>query len=149
MVVRAATHPQLDPIPYQLEVDKGWPTSVIPGGGPPADANVRLVRQDRQGLLDGGRQDGAGRKMAGAAKLKSAREQIHKKERKRSPARAAWLAALEKNAAYIFSGSRGLRVRHPRKIDNREARCTINSQSSRSGATSPPPAPGARERAAA
>ncbi len=109
MIVRAGDPlAQLDPVLYQYEVD-GALASLhnLQAEVKSAEVNVRLVRRDRQALLDGAkaRRSEAERAVKAADVEVGTREQIHQKEKETLAALKAQLPgllALEKNARLYY-----------------------------------------------
>ena len=108
IVVAGAPLAQLDPVPFQLEVDrlladlKNAQAEVRA-----ADVNVRLVRQDRRALLDGAsaRRAEAERAARAAEVEVQTRGQIHRKEQEllaSQRAQVPGLAAVEENARLYY-----------------------------------------------
>ena len=99
---------QIDPVPFQLEVDQALADlRQLEAQARASEVNVRLVRQDRKGLLDGakGRLGEADRARRAAGVEVQARRQFHEKERELLAARKAQmpgLLALERNARDYF-----------------------------------------------
>jgi membrane fusion protein, multidrug efflux system len=95
---------QLDPVPFQLEVDRALAdVRNAQAEVRAADVNVRLVRQDRRALLDGAsaKRDEAERAARAAEVEVQTRGQIHHKEEELLASQRAQLpglAALEENA---------------------------------------------------
>jgi membrane fusion protein (multidrug efflux system) len=99
---------QLDPVPFQLEVDRVLADlRNAQAEASAAAVNVRLVRQDRRALLDGARARRAeAERAARAAEVEvHTRTQIHHKEEEllaSERAQAPGLAALEENARLYY-----------------------------------------------
>jgi membrane fusion protein, multidrug efflux system len=109
MIVKAGDAlAQIDPVPFQLEVDQAIADlRQLEAQARALEINVRLVRQDRKALLDGakGRLGEADRARQAAGVDVRTREQIHAKERELLAARKAQLPgllALERNARDYF-----------------------------------------------
>ncbi len=109
MIVKAGDAlAQIDPVPFQLEVDQAIADlRQLEAQARALEINVRLVRQDRKALLDGakGRLGEADRARQAASVDVQTREQIHAKERELLAARKAQLPgllALERNARDYF-----------------------------------------------
>lgn len=131
MIVRAGDPiAQLDPVPYQLEVDKVLADlHNLQAEVRSAEVNVRLVRQDRKGLLDGARAKRAeAERGARASEVEvQSRAQIHQKEREMLASlksQLPGLLALEKNARLYFERFNRLAASGDVPVqdrDNREA----------------------------
>src|SRR5262249_34129457 len=99
---------QLDPVPFQLEVDRAVADLRNAQAEVRAAAvNVQLVRQDRRALLEGAnaRRNEAERAARAAEVEVQTREQIHRKEQELVAAQRAQvpgLAALEENARLYY-----------------------------------------------
>src|SRR6516165_1303865 len=104
IVAAGAPLAQLDPVPFQLEVDRALADLRNAQAEVRAAAvNVRLVRQDRRALLDGASaRRGEAEQAARAAEVEvQTRGQIHRKEQELLASQRAQLpglAALEDNA---------------------------------------------------
>jgi membrane fusion protein (multidrug efflux system) len=108
IVAAGAPLAQLDPIPFQLEVDRLLADLRNAQAEMSAAAvNVRLVRQDRRALLDGSKaRRGEAERMARAAQVEvQTRGQMHRKEEEllgSQRAQIPGLAALEENARLYY-----------------------------------------------
>ena len=108
IVAAGAPLAQLDPVPYQLEVDRALADlRNLQAEVRAAAVNVRLVRQDRRALLDGASaRRGEAERAARAAEVEiETRGQIHHKEQEllgSQRAQVPGLAALEENARLYY-----------------------------------------------
>ena len=108
IVAAGAPLAQLDPVPFQLEVDRLLADLKNAQAEVRAAAvNVRLVRQDRRALLDGASaRRGEAERAARAAEVEvQTRGQIHRKEQEllaSQRAQVPGLAALEENARLYY-----------------------------------------------
>jgi membrane fusion protein (multidrug efflux system) len=108
IVTAGAPLAQLDPVPYQLEVDRALADlRNLRAEERAAAVNVRLVRQDRRALLDGASaRRGEAERAARAAEVDvETRGQIHHKEQEllgSQRAQVPGLAALEENARLYY-----------------------------------------------
>src|SRR3954470_22042769 len=105
MIVKAGDPiAQIDPVPFQLEVDQeSADLRRLEAEARAAEVNVRLVRRDRKAQLDGAiaRRGEAERKKKAAEVVIATRERIHEKEREllaSQEARLPGLVALARNA---------------------------------------------------
>ena len=132
---------QLDPVPFQLEVDRVLADlRNARAEVRAATVNVRLVRQDRHALLDGAsaRRGEAERAERAAEVEVQTRGQIHRKEQEllaSQRAQVPGLAALEENARLYYerfsrlaaSGDVTVQERDNREATYREARAKLES----------------------
>ena len=108
IVAAGAPLAQLDPVPFQLEVDRVLADLRNARAEVRAAAvNVRLIRQDRRALLDGATaRRGEAERAARAAEVEiQTRGQIHRKEQEllaSQRAQVPGLAALEENARLYY-----------------------------------------------
>jgi len=141
MVIAGAPLAQLDPIPFQLEVDRVLADLRDAQAEVRAAAvNVRLVRQDRSALLDGASaRRGEAERAARAVEVEvQTRTQIHRKEQEllaSQRAQVSGLAALEENARLYYqrfsrlakSGDVPVQDRDNRAATYREATAKLES----------------------
>lgn len=142
MVVAAgAPLAQLDPVPYQLEVDRALADlRNLQAEVRSAAVNVRLVSQDRKALLDGAsaRKGEADRAVRAAEVQVRTRGQIHRKELERLAslrAQLPGLVALARNARLYYerfsrlasSGDIPVQDRDNREAALREATAKVES----------------------
>ncbi len=142
MIVRAGDPlAQLDPVPYQLEVDKALSDlHNLQAEVRSSEVNVRLVRQDRKALLDGAkaRQAEADRSARAAQVEVQSRAQIHQKEREMLASlksQLPGLRALEANARLYYerfsrlaaSGDVPIQDRDNREATLRDATAKVES----------------------
>jgi membrane fusion protein, multidrug efflux system len=142
MIVSAgAPLAQLDPVPFQLEVDRllaDLRNAQAAARG--AAVNLRLIRQDRRALLDGASaRRGEAERAARAAEVEvQTRGQIHRKEEEllaSQRAQVPGLAALEENAKLYYerfsrladSGDVPVQDRDNRAATYREAMAKLES----------------------
>ena len=108
IVAAGAPLAQLDPVPFQLEVDRVLADlRNAQAEVRTAAVNVRLVRQDRRALLDGASaRRGEAERAARAAEVEvQTRGQIHRKEQEllaSQRAQVPGLAAIEENARLYY-----------------------------------------------
>ena len=141
IVAAGAPLAQLDPVPFQLEVDRALADLRNAQAEVRAAAvNVRLVRQDRRALLDGASaRRGEAERAARAAEVEvQTRGQIHRKEQELLASQGAQvpgLAALEENARLYYqrfsrlaaSGDVPVQDRDNRAATYREATAKLES----------------------
>src|SRR6516165_11316684 len=141
IVAAGAPLAQLDPVPFQLEVDRALADLRNSQAEVRAAAvNVQLVRQDRRALLDGSKaRRGEAERMARAAEVEvQTRGQIHRKEEEllaSQRAQVPGLAALEENARLYYerfsrlaaSGDIPVQDRDNRAATYREATAKLES----------------------
>src|SRR3984957_10261239 len=141
IVAAGAPLAQLDPVPFQLEVDRVLADlKNAQAEGRAAAVNLRLVRQDRHALLDGASaRRGEAERAARAAEVEvQTRGQIHRKEQEllaSQRARVPGLAALEENARLYYqrfsrlaaSGDIPVQDRDNRAATYREAMAKLES----------------------
>ena len=141
IVAAGAPLAQLDPVPFQLEVDRVLADLRNAQAEVRAAAvNVRLVRQDRRALLDGASaRRGEAERAARAAEVEvQTRGQIHRKEQEllaSQRAQVPGLAALEENARLYYerfsrlaaSGDVPVQDRDNRAATYREATAKLES----------------------
>ena len=142
MIVSAgAPLAQLDPVPFQLEVDRVLADlRNAQAEARAAAVNVRLVREDRRALLDGASaRRGEAERAARAAEVEvQTRGQIHRKEQELLASQRAQipgLAALEENARLYYerfsrlaaSGDIPVQDRDNRAANYREATAKLES----------------------
>ena len=141
IVAAGAPLAQLDPVPFQLEVDRVLADlRNAQAEVRAATVNLRLVRQDRRALLDGAsaRRGEAERAVRVTEVEVQTRGQIHRKEREllaSQRARVPGLAALEENARLYYerfsrlaaSGDIPLQDRDNRAATYREATAKLES----------------------
>src|SRR6516162_11281198 len=130
IVAAGAPLAQLDPVPFQLEVDRlVADLRNAQAEVRAATVNVQLVRQDRRALLDGAtaRRGEAERAVRAAQVEVQTREQIHHKEQEllaSQRAQVPGLAALEENARLYYERFSRLAASGDvpvQDLDNREA----------------------------
>jgi membrane fusion protein (multidrug efflux system) len=130
IVTAGAPLAQLDPVPFQLEVDRLLADlKNAQAEMRAADVNVRLIRQDRRALLDGAmaRRSQADRAVRAAEVDVRTRTQLHHKEEEllaSQRAQVPGLAAIEENARLYFERFSRLAASGDVPIqdrDNREA----------------------------
>jgi membrane fusion protein (multidrug efflux system) len=108
IVTAGAPLAQLDPVPFQLEVDRlVADLRNAQAEARAATVNVQLIRQDRRALLEGATaRRGEAERAARAAEVEvQTREQIHRKEQEllaSQRAQVPGLAALEENARLYY-----------------------------------------------
>jgi membrane fusion protein (multidrug efflux system) len=141
IVAAGAPLAQLDPVPFQLEVDRVLADlRNAQAEVRAAVVNVRLIRQDRRALLEGAsaRRNEAERAARAAEVGAQTREQIHRKEQEllaSQRAQVPGLAALEENASLYFqrfsrladSGDVPVQDRDNRAATYREATAKLES----------------------
>src|SRR5580704_4057579 len=141
IVAAGAPLAQLDPVPFQLEVDRVMADLRNAHAEVRAAAvNVRLVRQDRLALLDGASaRRGEAERAARAVEVEvQTRTQIHRKEQEllsSQRAQVPGLAALEENARLYYerisrlarSGDVTVQERDNREATYREATAKLES----------------------
>ena len=150
IVAAGAPLAQLDPVPFQLEVDRVLADLKNAQAEVRAAAvNVRLVRQDPRALLDGASaRRGEAERAARAAEVEiQTRGQIHRKEQEllaSQRAQVPGLAALEENARPYYqrfsrlaaSGDVTVQERDNRAATYREASAKVESLRSEIAASS-------------
>src|SRR6516164_7785934 len=141
IVAAGAPLAQLDPVPFQFEVDRlVADLRNAQAEARAATVNVQLVRQDRRALLEGASaRRGEAERAARAAEVEvHTREQIHRKEQEllaSQRAQVPGLAALEENARLYYqrfsrlaaSGDIPVQDRDNREATYREATAKLES----------------------
>src|SRR5262249_38644136 len=141
IVAAGAPLAQLDPVPFQLEVDRLMADlRNAQAEARAANVNVQLVRKDRRALLEGAsaRRGEAERAVRAAEVEVQTRGQIHRKEQELLASQRAQipgLAALEENARLYYqrfsrlaaSGDVPVQDRDNREATYREATAKIES----------------------